>query len=336
MIEKKVIVILGAPRSGTTLLRVLLAQIPRSLSLPETPWITGVHGSLGTKKLYEELTQGRLGPVKNLPQTSIESVRSAMTSFILDVCIGNANEDRVKNIIIKTPDDSLELEYVREIFPSAYFIHITRDGRDVATSTVRNRTNLLSKKLVGYGINTLENSILRWYDIENEILKSFRNDRGRLHSIKYEELVLNPEVIIDKIYEYLNIVDPASYDYDVSNLVLPKWEQGSQDVLKHCKVNDAPIGRWKSFYTKQEHSRIPGKIIDYLEQQGYSISQNDIQTDYQVRKKYNYTKFCNLKLEISVRLMSLIRNCKRIITYSANSLRDALKSRRVAVVEFIE
>ena len=73
------IVILGVPRSGTTLLRVLLDSHSMVAGAPETPWLTGGYGDFSIRSLVESLNDHKIGPV----QTLIASAPSRSIMFLI-------------------------------------------------------------------------------------------------------------------------------------------------------------------------------------------------------------------------------------------------------------
>lgn len=56
--------IIGVPRSGTTLLRIMLDSHPNLAVGPESPWIAGSYGNLTSfRDLYYSLTKDSRSPV---------------------------------------------------------------------------------------------------------------------------------------------------------------------------------------------------------------------------------------------------------------------------------
>jgi protein-tyrosine sulfotransferase len=131
--------LVGVPRSGTTMLRLILDSHPRVFSTVELPWIGGNYRSDGydpdvsVRALYQRL-------VNAWGQTfgdDVEGLKRACRAFIEDV-VRVAMAGSTKPVWVeKTPDNIIQVPFLAELFPDAKFIRVIRDGRDVALSTVK-------------------------------------------------------------------------------------------------------------------------------------------------------------------------------------------------------
>ena len=110
--------IVGAPRSGTTMLLQILSaqpQFTRSFE-PFRIW-------------YQIFGRGRDDALSGeMPARKAMMVR---TRFLKEL-----EPDRPV-LVAKDPRDSLRVDAIRRIFPTARFIHIVRDGRDVIASIIK-------------------------------------------------------------------------------------------------------------------------------------------------------------------------------------------------------
>lgn len=104
------IVVVGAPRSGTTLLGQLLGAHP-SLAHLEEPRLTWRYGNDGKSDM--------LSPEDARPAVQ-QHIRGAFAA-----AVRNAGRTR---LIEKTPSNSLRMGFVERVLPGCLFVHIIRDG----------------------------------------------------------------------------------------------------------------------------------------------------------------------------------------------------------------
>lgn len=113
------LIIIGAPRSGTNMLRDVLVRLPGAGTWPcdeiNTIWR---HGNT-------QLATDEFKP---------EDARADVCNFIRQAFANRASKDDLAIVVEKTCANSLRLAFVDRIFPDALYIYLIRDGRDVAAS----------------------------------------------------------------------------------------------------------------------------------------------------------------------------------------------------------
>jgi hypothetical protein len=116
------IVIIGAARSGTNMLRDVLAQARNTTTWPcdEINYVWR-HGNAAY-------------PSDELPST-LASPR--VTAFIRRAFEKRARSNSATRIVEKTCANSLRVPFVHAVLPDAKFVFIVRDGRDVVASAMR-------------------------------------------------------------------------------------------------------------------------------------------------------------------------------------------------------
>lgn len=116
----KPIIILGAARSGTKLLRGILASHP---GLSAVPWDVNFIWKYGNYGIpHDELEPGNLEPrIRRFIETSLARFLRSGTHRLVEKTVGN----------------TLRPAFVRAALPGCVFVHLVRDGRDVAESARR-------------------------------------------------------------------------------------------------------------------------------------------------------------------------------------------------------
>ncbi|MGH8773902.1 MAG: sulfotransferase [Jiangellaceae bacterium] len=96
----------------------------------------------------------------------------------------------------KTPMHVQHLHRLGRMFPEARFVHIIRDGRDVA----------LSYLSVAWGPSTIEGAAVEWRRRVRQGRRAGRRlGSGRYREIRYEDLVADPERVVGQICQFLGL-----------------------------------------------------------------------------------------------------------------------------------
>ena len=115
------IFIIGAARSGTKFLRDCLRADTRIAAVP-----------------YDVNYIWRYGqPNEQDDVLSKDSLNAKQVQFIRSAIQKQANWRDGKILLEKTVSNSLRVPFVEAIFPGARYVHLIRDGRDVATSAMK-------------------------------------------------------------------------------------------------------------------------------------------------------------------------------------------------------
>lgn len=231
------IIIGGVPRSGTTLLRVMLTSHPNLCGGPEfklLPFVSQLYQlatSLGDINSYYKITQNKLD----------QMFGELATEFFEDY----RHAHQGKRLVEKTPQNLLEMPFLAKMLPKAQFIHVIRDGRDVATSLEKmDWLELPSRKPVWY-VQNKESAFHFWNQTVLQALEQANSPEliDRIHIVKYEDLVLNPETTLRELLSFLE--EPWS------NAVLsftnrdPSGEPMESSTLQvRQALYKSSIGRW--------------------------------------------------------------------------------------------
>ncbi|UCC29807.1 MAG: sulfotransferase [Phycisphaerales bacterium] len=199
--QHRPIFVVGSPRSGTTLLRLILDSHPDISCGPETHFLMGLSTIVGRRwELIE-----RYGFEKAY---WYQKVAEFFDSFQR----GYAERRGKKRWAEKTPYYTTILDFINQLFPSSQFIHIIRDGYDVVASH-RDR----------WGYKSAVRATLIWRRYVT-LARDFGNtvSHDRYHELRYEDLVRTPAPVLRDLFEFLGEPwDPAVLEYD----------RGEHDIL---------------------------------------------------------------------------------------------------------
>jgi hypothetical protein len=239
------IIIVGVPRSGTTLLRVLLGAHPLVLGLPETPWLLGSYGDgASLRALLTSLAEDPMGVVKNVKGTDASDVFDAGRAFLEALFAPCLARRRKKFVVLKTPDDIKFLEFLVALFPDAYYVHICRDGRDVALSYVAKKGRWFPRHDGRGGVDFFT-MLRRWHVWESKARRILAGGVPGLR-LRYEDLVTRPEAEVRRLCDFLGLpFEPGMLRFAEADLDYPSWEAGSSDVRATKSVDAASVGRWR-------------------------------------------------------------------------------------------
>lgn len=279
------VIIIGAGRSGTNILRDVLSSIERVETWPcdEINYIWR-HGNI----------------IKETDEFSPEDARPKVKKYIRNAFQKFQNKSNAEIVLEKTCANSLRVGFVSEIFPDAKFIHIVRDGRDVVNSARKRWKAELDIKYIlekaryvpvtdipYYGFNYLLNRFYRLFSKEGRLsfwgpkfdgmdellqksslvevcahqwkrcvekagqdFKSINNQRVK--EIRYEELVSDSEKVIQELCEFIGV--------EVSDEKIKKLSD---------MIHTESAGKWKKQLTEQEINQVDSIINGTMTKLGY-------------------------------------------------------------------
>jgi Sulfotransferase family len=267
--------VVGAGRSGTTLLRLILAGHPRLHIPPETRFILTLVREL---PLAESLTPAQVDCAVAVMtedyrwpdmEMSAEHLRreaaSLQTPRLVDIInivyhqqLVRANKGRFGD---KTPGYIEIVPQLATLYPGAKFIHLIRDGRDVA-------------------ISCIDLDWERYYERDRfEWTLAMTKRQEYLHSsyarqvleVRYEDLVSNLEVTVRRICAFLGEdFEPAMLDWRGRIPLVPARERRIHGKLGRPASSDA-IAAWRRKLSALECFAIEACLYRDLQQLDYPL-----------------------------------------------------------------
>lgn len=241
--SKPPVIIVGAARSGTKLLRALVAS---SLEYHEVPHDVNYVWRYGSEQIIHD-------------ELSIDSATPKMKKFVRHQLNVMASKSGLSSVpfVEKTVSNTLRLPLVNAVFPNAIYVHLVRDGYSVTESSLRcwqeptEYRRILSKirtfpwsscaryaawyawgnlgrkfsatkqpAVWGPRYQGIQDAIARltlpevcawqWrHCVEHALANKSIIANDRWLDLSYEELIANPSIIAKKISNFLNIKQPS-------------------------------------------------------------------------------------------------------------------------------
>jgi len=275
------IILIGAGRSGTKIIRDVLGSHPE---IDIVPFDVNYIWRIGLKQALNDAIQ---------PSQLTDENRKRIVKQFNKMSVGS------KYLLEKTVSNSLRIPYVLKVFPNAKFIHLIRDGRDVTESVLRQwgevrEMSYIFKKLktfpiryafsylFEYGLNwlkfglfnkgddhyiwgvkypgyredlesksTLEVCAKQWkVCVETSTAQLNKLLKERVLNIKYEEIVTDPDITLSLIGQFIGLENA---------------------VFDSKKLNPKNIGKYKTAFSEEQLQLVTSTIGPTLTQHNYTL-----------------------------------------------------------------
>jgi hypothetical protein len=181
---KNLLFIIGSPRSGTTMLQILLASHPKVASTVEQTLFQHYVGPWLETWASEVRNIEERGWKLGLPILWREDELREFLGLFLQRAYGKilALKPAATHILDKHPGYSLHVRTIKQFLPRARFIHIIRDGCDVAASMMAVHSKM------GFAPARLHGAAKKW----NTFVRAARQAAefgGEYLEVRYEEFL---------------------------------------------------------------------------------------------------------------------------------------------------
>jgi hypothetical protein len=279
--EDKPIFIIGNPRSGTTMLRLMLTCHPNIAIPPEGGFAVSLYWKYGRSRAFSPeiiqrfvkdyyLVDGQiewgLTPsmlLRTLARTSIQQYSDLVAAVYRLYSQIQFPGERKSRWGDKNNHYLHHIPLLSSMFPNAQFVHIVRDGRDVFCS-YQNVPFLSSKDVIEvafewlYNVTTLQRDLAATNYIE----------------VKYEDVVQSPEQEMQRVCELLG----ESYSEKMLNFAKENrerhleparklsWKQLTLEGITHKQVN-----RWQRILSQGDRLLFECIARSQLQHYGYVL-----------------------------------------------------------------
>jgi len=227
----------GMPRSGTTLLRVMLDSHPDVRCGGETRVIPRVL-NLRNSWLKAPFESQRLLEAGITPDV----LDRAVGEFMLEIIARHGRP--AKRLCNKDPFTLKSAIYIKSLFPKAQFLFLIRDGRAVAHSIISRKVTIS-----GFDITNYRQCLKKWNSATSSMYEQCKKLGPKIcHPVYYEQLVLHPERTLRDILDFLElpwnetVLHHERLINQPQGIELSKLERSTDQVVK--PVNTETLTKW--------------------------------------------------------------------------------------------
>ncbi len=272
MKAKTPIFIVGSPRSGTTLMRLILNSHPQ-IAIPDE---TDILSLLFNKPFYKRIKPFRVrenSALRNAIGNDIADKFNRLPFYkrirardILDFLFDSYAESFGKKYWgEKTPIHYKYIKQTKRVYPNSTVIFMVRDPRAVAASSKRYAGNKTGDNAGFWASEKISTATKLW---EEAAMQAIRN-KAAIVVVKYEDLVTAPMDTVKGVCEKIAIdFSPQMLDYYKSspnNVATAKWHK---ETTKPINLNN--LEKWKKELSAKEIMEIENKLQDYMRRFGYN------------------------------------------------------------------
>jgi hypothetical protein len=251
------IVLGGCGRSGTTLLRMILDSHPAICCGPESNVFRRSTLDPDELALKFDLDPGLVRAIHESAGS-----RPAFIEAFAALCMEHAGKRRWAE---KTPRNIRRLDVIFRHFPRARFIHVLRDGRDVACSLrTHPRHKVVNCELVPLDTwKPIAGCARRWReDIERS--RPYWSD-PRFLTLRYEELVREPRRVLEPLMAFVGEGwDDRLLEHAGTGSPFRKVTTFAQNPEALEPVNTRAVSRWERDLDAKDRrifKRVAGKLL---------------------------------------------------------------------------
>ena len=277
------IFVIGCPRSGTTLLTLMLSAHPRIAIPPETRFLLSV---FRRRKDFGDLTDR--GNRRRLARTLIRPKGTKFRHLGLD-------PERVKKVVVagpptigsalgavyrayaaeqgkvrwgdKQPTYFRNIDLLRALFPDAVFVHLVRDGRDCVASL---------KGMRWWRQGTVGAAAMWVHAVDCARRGERRLPADRFHQLRYEDLVADPRVELERLCAFLGedfeeaMLTPRAQAERLPPRQREVWHRQTLEAVTPSRTE-----RYADVLTSRETALVEQVAGSRLQRLGYQVAPGD-------------------------------------------------------------
>jgi hypothetical protein len=245
-LRDRVIVVLGAARSGTTWLHRLISAHPKvaGTETGETWLFTDI------APVWDDAVRAGAGD---------GAVLTGMRSFCDSLLV--TMRDRISpsatHVCEKTPTTVWRLPVLAQMYPDALYIHVVRDGRDVAASLARTWTGGAEPS-----VEEVEAAAREWVAAVGAV-RSAAPELPRFRQVRYEDLLEDPQRVVADLWTWVGLGVTTRARAAVSH-------RQEERVTPLPASGEIGTGKWRSL-SASSRAAVTIATGDLLRELGYPV-----------------------------------------------------------------
>ena len=268
--------ILGSGRNGSTLLNRILNEHP-DLFLPSEQYFLGpsiirfgLLNYLSWNQLVDTLLSKITSEASHTWDIDLGDTKNQLIDLedrdlqsIVDILYKTYSEQLGETKIWgdTTPLNTFYTKQLFSVFPKARYLFLIRDGRDVAASYKKGGEAFDE-------FQEVSESTSRW--IHSIKCLDWLSKKAEVQIIKYEDLVTEPDQLLESICDFLNIDQlPKGWRSYTDHVPSTEFYQPKHHQNIKKAPNQASIGKWEEALDDQEKNYVLRKMKPYLSRFGY-------------------------------------------------------------------
>lgn len=210
MPDQQIFFAMGTPKSGTTWLQFLLDAHPEIVCRGEGHFhdfakaavqaVKGYNASLADKNQ-------RIFGQEQFPPMEKDEIDALLRAFMRNRLVrGAAHKPAARLIGEKNPDNANYIAMLAQLFPQALYVHIIRDGRDVAVSGWYHNQRYDADKHTRNNPDFAQhvvNNVRVWAEIIARVRSVAASARLRYHEVRYEDLAADPAKALAGVFGFM-------------------------------------------------------------------------------------------------------------------------------------
>lgn len=282
----KPLFIFSLPRSGSTLLQRILGSSEK-ISTTSEPWILlpflyTLKSNGAISEYWHSLMETAVRDFYNGFPCKKDDYISEIRKFVLNL-YGKRSEPGSIYFLDKTPRYHIIIEDIISMFPDGKFIFLWRNPLAIVSSII----NTWAKgrwKLSYHKIDV--------YQGLSSMIESFEKHRNNIHSLKYENLLIDPAFEVKQICEYLNIEFEQNMLTKFSKKDLLGHMGDRSGIDKYKNLSRLPIDSWQNTYNNMFRFIWAKRYLEWIGEYRLSVmgyEKNILMANLTSNKDNNFT-----------------------------------------------